>query len=186
MSPFTPSLSAWLQQLCKKSPCILLAVLLLPLNSFAACPSWPTETRFSLNGAEATDLRTGLVWKRCTEGQTWNGNTCVGSALEMKHETALKRAQAANPQGAATGWRLPNINELFSLADKGCENPSIDSKAFPDNPMHIYWSSTPYAAYPANVWIVAFDVGVIGPDFGFYDLRPSEDGFAARLVRSAQ
>ncbi|MCX8521150.1 MAG: DUF1566 domain-containing protein, partial [Rhodoferax sp.] len=80
----------------------------------ADCPTWPTADRFNQNGAEVTDRRTGLVWARCSLGQSWNGSTCTGTASTHTHEQALAQAQTANV-GGASGWRLPNVKELASL-----------------------------------------------------------------------
>lgn len=44
----------------------------------AVCLTWPTAECFTLNGTEVTDQRTGLIWKRCSEGQGWSGSTCTG------------------------------------------------------------------------------------------------------------
>ena len=119
----------------------------------AGCPSWPTADRFSQNGAEVTDKRTGLEWARCSLGQSWNGSTCTGTASTHTHEQALAQAQAANV-GGASGWRLPNVKELASLADKGCRDPAIDSTAFPNTPSSWYWASSPNVGNSDGAWVV--------------------------------
>ncbi len=43
--------------------------------------------------------------------------------------------------GGYTSWRLPNINELYFLADRNRSNPAIDS-IFQNTVSDIYWSST--------------------------------------------
>lgn len=30
------------------------------------------------------DPDTGLIWDRCNAGQTWNGTTCVGTAIKVE------------------------------------------------------------------------------------------------------
>ncbi|MFP8777851.1 DUF1566 domain-containing protein [Hydrogenophaga sp. RWCD_12] len=123
----------------------------------AACPSVPTVSRYSFNAAgdEVTDSKTRLVWARCSLGQTWDGTTCTGTASTHSHEQAMGLAQAAS------GWRLPNVKELTSIADKGCRSPAIDSKAFPNTPRAWYWSSSPYVGGAGNAWIVDFDDGSV-------------------------
>jgi hypothetical protein len=151
-----------------------LAAALLGTSAWAqSCPSWPTAQRFAINGAEVTDNRTGLVWARCSVGQSWSGSTCTGSATTHTHEAALALAQAA------TGWRLPNVKELASLADKGCQSPAIDSTAFPNTPSGWFWSSSPYVGDSYNAWGVYFGNG--GVDLinrNYYGL--------VRLVRASQ
>ena len=142
----------------------------------AACPSWPTAERFSINGAEVTDKRTGLVWARCRVGESWNGTTCTGVATTMSHETALQHA------ATQSGWRLPSVKELFSLADRGCSNPSIDLTAFPSfYHFQFYWSSSPKTGDTEY----ALGVNFI---YGFVDSRRRSDNasVAVWLVRASQ
>jgi hypothetical protein len=149
------------------------------LSAHAACPSWPTADRFTISGDEVTDKRTGLVWKRCSEGQTLSGSSCTGTAASYTHEQALARAKSANTADSPTGWRLPNVKELASLADKGCQSPAIDSTAFPSTPSSWYWSSSPYVGYSASAWFVRFfngDVNSYGRGYGS----------RVRLVRASQ
>lgn len=97
----------------------------------------------SANGQEVTDSQTGLIWRRCSEGQTWSGSTCTGFASSYTHEAALAQATA---QTLATNvaWRLPNFKELSSIANRANANPSIDTSALPSTPSARFWSSTPY------------------------------------------
>lgn len=121
----------------------------------AACPTWPTAERFTLDGAELTDQRTGLVWSRCSVGQSWNGTTCIGIASGLTHEAALQHA------ASQSGWRLPSVKELAGLTDKGCVNPAIDGAAFPGTTSWYYWSSSPYAGDTSLAWSVTFSGGVV-------------------------
>ena len=139
----------------------------------AACPSTPTASRFSFNAAgdEVTDSKTGLVWARCSVGQVWSGSACTGSATARTHEQALAQV--------ATGWRLPNVKELTSIADKGCQRPAIDSAAFPPTSIQLYWSSSPYVGGTSGAWGVDFYDGIL---FNY-----GRNGtYAVRLVRASQ
>ncbi len=124
----------------------------------AACPSWPTSSRFVIDGDRVTDQRTGLVWAHCSVGQSWNGNTCTGAASTMNHEDALRHAQSQ------LGWRLPQVKELAILADVGCINPAIDAMAFPVTPSAFFWTSTPYAEDFTRAMGVDFDRGRVLAD----------------------
>ena len=111
---------------------------------------------YNAAGDEVTDSATGLVWRRCTEGQTWSGNSCTGTALPMTYEQAFLRAQTA-------GWRLPNIKELATIADKAKQNPAIDSLAFPVTPSGYFWSATPRVGDSVFAWVILFyDGSVVG------------------------
>ena len=123
---------------------------------------------YSSDGSEVTDAQTGLVWRRCAEGMAWSGSTCTGSAATYSHEGALARAQSQS------GWRLPSVKELASIAERGRSNPAIDSAAFPATPSTRFWSSTPFVGYPADAWVVNFRDGHVikyGRDYGYYAVR---------------
>ena len=133
----------------------------------------------STDGSEATDQKTGLIWRRCAEGMVFSsGGTCTGSASAFTHEAALQHAVA---QTGSTGiaWRLPNVKELSSIADKSLSNPSIDSTAFPATPARAFWSASPYVGYSYDAWYVDFVNGYVyfsGRDYTYY----------VRLVRAGQ
>lgn len=133
----------------------------------------------SADGSEVTDQKTGLIWRHCSEGMSWNGSTCTGIPVTFTHEAALQRAAA---QAASTGvaWRLPNVKELTSISDKNYAEPTIDSAVFPSTPSGDFWSSTPYAAYDNWAWYVSFMVGNVD---GFHSRN---QGSYVRLVRSGQ
>lgn len=130
------------------------------------------------DGQEVTDQASGLIWRRCAEGMSWNGATCAGSALVFTHEAALIHARS---EVAASGkaWRLPNVKELSSLVDRGRINPSIDIAAFPATPSSVFWSSSPYPLITGYAWHVVFSDGGVDGNWRFYD-------FAVRLVRDSQ
>jgi hypothetical protein len=140
------------------------------------------DSRYQLlnNGSEVKDLKTGLVWQRCSLGQTWDGTTCAGEASSYTWQQALQAAQTAG-----NGWTLPNINELLSLANRSCYLPAINDTFFPNTPFdssHNYgrvWSSSPVAYYGDYAWDVYFGHGYGGLDYKRYALF-------VRLVRASQ
>lgn len=111
---------------------------------------------YSTDGSEVTDAITGLTWRRCSEGQVWSGSNCTGTATVFTHEAALAQAQAQS------GWRLPNVKELQTLADLSKMKPAIDKVAFPsmpncDAPSYCaYWSTTPNVAASRGALTVSF------------------------------
>jgi hypothetical protein len=126
---------------------------------------------YSTDGSEVTDSQTGLVWQRCSQGQSWSGSTCTGSASLHTHEQALALAKAQSP------WRLPNVKELSSLVDVGRISPSIDTTAFPGAPSNAFWSSTGYAArYVNKAWSVNLGMGDVIQSDRYFTI-------AVRLVR---
>jgi len=101
------------------------------------------------------DITTDLVWRRCSEGQTWNGSTCTGEAVKYTWQQALKLAHEASNEDLL-GWRLPNVKELASLTERDCVRPAINSSLFPATPSDDFWTSTPSADDPDRAWVVAF------------------------------
>lgn len=122
------------------------------LASLCLLSSAQAQSRYAVvsSGTEVTDTKTGLIWQRCSAGQSWDGSTCAGSAVTYTHEQALAYAKTQ------TGWRLPTVKELSSLADKGRSNPAIDTAVFPATASDSYWTSSPLVGYPGRAWFVNF------------------------------
>ena len=156
------------------NPSIRTALAAAALLLAAASAHSQTRYTYSTAGDEVTDSKTGLIWRRCSEGQTWSGSTCTSTAATYTHEQALAQAKA---QAGTAGWRLPNVKELGSIADKTRTSPAIDPAAFPATPSNWYWSSTPYAVYSSDAWYVDFGLG--GVNYGYVRYY----GLHVRLVR---
>ena len=143
---------------------ILLAVLFLsPAISSAACtataPATTPDSRFVNNGdGTVTDLVTGLIWKRCSEGQTWDGTTCTGTAATYTWQQALQAGPASAFAGKSN-WRLPNVKELSIIVERQCSYPSINANIFPATPSSHFWSGSPYTGSTDSAWRIAFDNG---------------------------
>ncbi len=134
------------------------------------------DSRYTVQagGTEVLDTQTGLLWQRCSLGQSWNGTTCAGSAGVYTWQSAL---QAAHDLG--NGWRLPNVRELQSLVEDACTSPSINEALFPGTVSSFYWTSSPYAGNGSSAWIVYFYFGIT-----YYHYK--NDGYYVRVVRSGQ
>ncbi len=121
------------------------------------------------NGA-ISDVATGLMWRVCSQGQTFSTGACTGTALTYNWKSALETAATVNadPVGLGSGysdWRLPNENELGSLVDKSCSAaPRINITKFPSTQAVAagYWSSTPDKVTATSAWYVDFSVGLEG------------------------
>ncbi len=127
------------------------------------------------------DRDNNLMWSRCAHGQSWNGKTCSGEALEVTWEQAVDIAKSST-LGNFHDWRLPTIKELQTLIycsngkriqyegvrdledeGSGCiirnsraleDTPTIDISQFINHLGYGYWSST---TLPANAYSVLFD-----------------------------
>ena len=104
-------------------------------------------------GHEVKDHQTGLVWRRCAEGQRWDGTHCDGEAQTMPHLAALALAQTQ------PGWRLPDMPELYSLVEPGRRQPALDAAVFPDTPGYWFWTSTLTDSRISHAWMVHFGAG---------------------------
>ncbi len=102
-----------------------------------------------------THNSTGLMWMRCSLGQSWDGETCTGNASTYSWQAALVEAQNKSYAGY-NDWRLPNKNELLSILEQRCESPSINSTVFPSTPSNLFWSSSPLVFYSNQVWFINF------------------------------
>ena len=144
----------------------------------AVVASTPASRFVNNNNGTVTDSATGLTWKRCIEGQSWDGVTCTGSGLTSIWQLALQTGSAAVFAGA-NDWRLPNIKELASLVENRCADPAINATIFPATPVLAYWSSSSDAYSPLYAWGVHFETGYTG-------VWNKDGGHSIRLVRSGQ
>ncbi len=157
------------------TPNFLSLLVFLSLLGMMPLPALGQPFAISADGSEVTDQKTGLIWRRCAEGLSWNGATCAGTPTTFTHEAALQYAAA---QAVTTGlpWRLPNIKELVSITDRSSTNPAIDATAFPGTPASPFWSATPYVGVPTYAWYLSAYDGTV---LGYYRV----DSHYVRLVR---
>lgn len=158
------------------------------------------------DGSEVLDRETNLIWKRCYEGEVWNGTTCSGNRLidDLSNMLLKYNTPANTPQS----WRVPSIYELVSL--RKC--PDVDvakasqvtlpqkkvvshcagaltlpQKIFPGDKKLFIWSSTPveeaFSELIPKAHMVKFDTGVIYHQM--FNLKGQVlDSGAFRLVRN--
>ncbi|KXI26975.1 Lcl C-terminal domain-containing protein [Paraglaciecola hydrolytica] len=115
----------------------------------------PSDNFVDNENGTITDSKHGLMWMRCSLGQTWQNGSCVGDALALSWQQALVTAHGyvyANQQG----WRVPNVKELASITEVQCVRPAINIELFPDTPADDFWSSTPSVTDPQRAWVIAF------------------------------
>jgi hypothetical protein len=127
-----------------------------------------------------TDIESGLMWMRCSVGQTWADGTCNGDARQLNWDRAMKVAGEFT-LADKSDWRLPTQPELYELTfcssglrsdlgrdgmGGGClgdyRHPTILESIFPNTPSGNYWSSTPHEKFAFSAWGVAFHTGHTG------------------------
>ncbi|MCI5114607.1 MAG: DUF1566 domain-containing protein [Candidatus Electrothrix sp. AW1] len=137
-----------------------------------------------------TDTKTGLMWKRCSEGLS--GDNCEEGKIE-EYTWYGARERFKNVEYAGyTDWRLPTADELKTLmycskgvnkkngrCNTGSEKPTINQKAFPNTEVSDIWSGSPYSFNSDDAWLVYFNVGS-----SYSDIRLNN--YAVRLVRGGQ
>ncbi len=98
-----------------------------------------------------TDNNTGLIWQKQDNATTYTW------------ANALAYCNANTAALPGTGWRLPNVYELYSLVDFGiAAAPFINLTYFPATQSNFYWSSTTYPAVYSYAMLVSFGYGYAG------------------------
>jgi hypothetical protein len=135
------------------------------------------NSRYTDNGNQTiTDNTTKLTWKKCSEGQS--GNDCsTGSATTMNWQNAL--ALGGSSFAGKSDWRLPNIEELRSIAALNCYSPSINETMFPNTSASSFWSASPNSDGSDNAWILDFP-------YGYDNGSNRSNSNRVRLVRSGE
>ncbi len=105
----------------------------------------PTSRFIDLGNGEVEDSKTGLVWQRCSLGQTWDGTTCTGEASQLTWKQALDKAKSMG-----NGYRLPTVKESMSITENRCDAPALNAEIFANTPrgammenIIVHWTSTP-------------------------------------------
>jgi hypothetical protein len=123
----------------------------------------------------ATDKTSGLMWMRCSLGQSWDGKTCRGQAVEHSWRNGLRAAVGFQFAGYSD-WRVPNKNELESIIEERCATPAVNAAVFPNTPSAYFWSSSPYAGLAHGAWSIDFGYGSV-------NATAKSGGIHVRLVR---
>ncbi|RLA07580.1 MAG: hypothetical protein DRQ51_05570 [Gammaproteobacteria bacterium] len=160
------------------------------------------------SGGTVLDTKMNLIWKRCSEGQKWNGKTCQGNTKMMRWYAATAYAKNHKFAGSSN-WRLPTIKELNTLiycsngkklkykqdgfngknveGGYGCsssihgkfQKPTIDIKIFPNTSSYSFWSSSPNSDFSSSMFRLNFVNGSDGRN-------AHNNNFYVRLVRSKE
>ena len=137
-----------------------------------------TARSYTDNGVTITDNATGLEWEKLTDDGTIHDKD-----NNYTWADAFAKIAALNTSSCFAGhcdWRLPNVNELQTLADYGLVSPAIDpafnngTDSFTQS--SFYSSSTTYAGFTSTAWIVDFSADVVGTGF-------KTSNFLVRAVR---
>lgn len=91
---------------------------------------------------------------------TYNGTNVLGYSLVVNPalvswNSAIDNALLYSIASYTSGWRLPNINELFNILDYS-KNRFCQTGVFDIYNTHNLWSSTTSIDVSTQAWIVAF------------------------------
>jgi len=135
--------------------------------------AWPNP-RFSnpdgstpASGTIVLDKLTGLQWPVDAGTPTFTGatSTCTGGGKTWQAAFVYVNCLNANNYLGHNDWRLPNINELYSLINKGqSSNASwLTTSGFTSVNPYYYWSSTTAAGSSGSGWgLISLDGGGVG------------------------
>jgi len=162
------------------------------LNIAATTPT----SAFEIHGdGTVTDLRTQLQWMQCHLGQTWSNGDCEGLGPLYDWQGALQVAVDVNsgisdvdgdgqPGFAGhTDWRVPNMAELWTMAELSCYPRAVNNLLFPRASAQ-YWSSTP-SPLSRSLGRAAWRINLSGSGSDDYVSAQIDNAMRVRLVRDA-
>lgn len=123
--------------------------------AFSPAKAADAPTRFSHHqvagepGYVVTDQLTGLQWSHTLNAE---------GVVHAKAQGLVDKLNTAK-HGGHSDWRLPEVEELFLIADRSTRNPAIDKAVFPGTESDWYWTKTPFAGDSDYAWIVYFYLG---------------------------
>ena len=138
--------------------------------------------RLQRDGPVARDYLNQLEWMRCSVGQHWENESCIGEVLMLSVAEAQEIIErVANLDGG--GWRLPTVKEIQTIVSKVENRPddfeaNIDLETFPNTFAGPYWSSDQSFYTTRYQWSVNFFTGQ-----SYNRFFPTQK-IAVRLVRS--
>ena len=140
--------------------------------------------RLQRDGPVARDYLNKLEWMRCSVGQHWESETCMGEVLMMSISEANEVVQRVSDLDGGE-WRLPTVKELQTIVSKVENRPddfeaNIDLETFPNTFAGPYWSSDQSFYSKQYQWSVNFFTGQKYNRFFPYQK------LAVRLVRNYQ
>ncbi|KIE20695.1 membrane protein [Vibrio sinaloensis] len=151
-----------------------------------------------LENGTILDVKTNLLWQKCTLGQTYlpDSNSCTndGATHFGTWQEALKATEdpTITTVEGIPGFRLPNIKELTSIVNYQCVFPAIDTTFFPATENEPYWTNTPDATDTNgdNNSDTSINSGLIGLVIDFNNgeefINGENDRILIRLVKDYQ
>ncbi|MGO9715052.1 MAG: DUF1566 domain-containing protein [Polyangiaceae bacterium] len=123
----------------------------------------PPEPGYTVSpgGSVVTDGVTGLVWQREVLANPCPNDDAGTGSPGCRWTDAAAYCASMNSLvlgGYASGWRLPSVVELLSIANYAA-TPLIDPSPFSNPPPATFWSGTPNPSAAAQAWSVSYATG---------------------------
>ncbi|SFC68355.1 DUF1566 domain-containing protein [Pseudoalteromonas denitrificans] len=120
----------------------------------------PSSRFVQSDNGTVEDQLTGLMWMRCSIGQTYNSTTkaCDNEAQQVTWQQALKTAKSTT-FADFSDWHLPDYKQLASIVERQCVDPAVNAVLFPNTLAENYWSSTSSIDKADHAWAYAFYSG---------------------------
>jgi len=135
------------------------------------------SNEFTINeDGTVLDRETGLMWKRCAEGQYCNEMGCIGNARGYTWEEAML---LTSPFAGYEDWRLPTIKELKLIITREVSKPYMNRLIFPDTGKTNFWSSSDSPYYSFGAFYLDFNRG-----YPYYDDKSHL--YSVRMIRGQQ
>lgn len=125
------------------------------------------KANFSTSNTTVTDNNSKLEWQ----------DSYSGTIPQLAWEEAIDYCENLT-LGGKSDWRLPNINELFSITEHSHGSPTIN-ESFKNTKEGFYWSSTTYSGSSSYAWVVSFE-------YGSNTYYPKSRKYSVRCVRSRE
>lgn len=140
---------------------VLLILLGCYLNSAVAVSTTPDKDFIDNGNGTVTHKVTGLIWKRCAEGQAWSNNSCSGESSLYSY---AQTTQLTSNFAGHSDWRVPNVAELESIVEYAAYQPAINAQIFPTTSVTQFWTSTVATDDVDWAWFIGFTIGVSQQD----------------------
>jgi len=131
-----------------------------------------------LDPSYTRDDASNIVTDHITQLQ-WQDEKDVADNTKKKTFSQASFYCSSLTLGGHRNWRVPTIDELMYITDKGKFNPAIDNSVFEFVVSNLYWSSTTLVSSTTRAWVVGFFNG-----FDFAATKTSEH--FVRCVRVGQ
>jgi hypothetical protein len=126
-------------------------------------PVTPADAQFSVSadGTIAIDSATGLVWQRflLPNPCPLDADGGVGCTWPDS-QTYCQSLNGIALGGISSGWRVPSLVELLSLASYAGMTPTIDTSIFPGTPLASFWTNTTDSLDTAQAWGLSFNTAL--------------------------